>query len=77
MIYDDKRRVTVWLDHDFNWLDKELERINNCAEWGEKVVLVSRSENEKCEPVNERALFYVNGYYKNGIWMELKNGKKG
>lgn len=79
---DDKKRITEWLDPfkstvctgcnrpsskygpitNSEWLNREMERINKGSH---KCVRLTEENSEEYK----QALFYVDGYYDNGIWV--------
>lgn len=57
---DDRKRITVWLGmKDLSWLDAQKKRIDG---YGKTCVIVTVD--------NLSALFYVDGFYNNGLWVQ-------
>lgn len=57
---DDRKRITVWLGmKDLAWLDAAKKRIDG---YGKACVVVTTQLGS--------ALFYVDGYYVNGLWVQ-------
>lgn len=57
---DDRKRITVWLsEKNLAWLDAAKKRIEG---YGKTCVIVTKD--------TQSALFYVDGYYVNGLWVQ-------
>lgn len=57
---DDRKRITVWLDmKGLAWLEANKKRIEG---YGKTCVIVTKDALS--------ALFYVDGYYVNGLWVQ-------
>ena len=57
---DDRKRITVWLDMKYlAWLEAAKKQIEG---YGKACVIVTKD--------TQSALFYVDGYYVNGLWVQ-------
>jgi V8-like Glu-specific endopeptidase len=59
---NDKKRITAWLANDDKWLNEQKVRIEHQTNGQHQCTVLTNSSGHK-------ALFYVNGYFDNGLWV--------